>query len=200
MAETTFHQKRLAHRTQFGFAERAVRVRIEDNQGAVEFDQPYDEIPFESRTITEKMMALRGAAIFFAVVAAYNFGSFALSGGADGGLISGAIHVVLAAAAEWGYRRANVSFTVIEATQGVVHIINDQQKDQILAMIGDRRRAVLRVAASEINIENPVDIEVEKFNWLHEHDVITDDEHREKLQALGKLSELGEMPSPKRLH
>lgn len=200
MTETTFEQKRLAHRTSFVFKERLVQVRIEDNQGAVEFDQPYDEISFESRTITEKMMALRGAAIFFAVVSAYNFGGLALSGDLDAGLVTGIIHVTLAVLAEWAYRRANVEFTVVEATQGVLHVINDPQRDDILAMIADRRRAALRIAAAEINIENPVDIEVEKFDWLHEHDVITDEEHREKLQALGKLSHLGEIPTPKRLH
>ncbi|MEM1380189.1 MAG: hypothetical protein AAGH41_06145 [Pseudomonadota bacterium] len=200
MSETVFNQKRLAHRTRYEFRASNVGVKVEDNQAAVAFDQPYEEIPFEQRTFTEKMMALRAAAIFFLVMAAYRvFEGVLLDGGTAAYVIAG-IQVVLAGAAEWGYRRTNVAFTVIDATQGSLFVINDKVGARIMAEITARRRQALRTAAGDINLENPIDFEVEKFKWLLDHDVITQDEHDEKLSALGQLASLDERPDPTRLH
>lgn len=200
MSDHVVTQKRLAHRTRFEFRDGVLGVHAEDNQAAVSFDQPYDEIPFETRSFTEKMMALRAAAIFFLAVAIYNVFSYFALGDAIGALITAGVQAVLAIAAEAGYRRSEVTFTLFDASRGTIFVIDDKSAPDIIARIAERRRAALRRIAGEINLENPIDLEVEKFNWLREHDVITAAEHREKLSALGKLSAANEIPNPKRLH
>ncbi|MEM9837742.1 MAG: hypothetical protein AAF830_01165 [Pseudomonadota bacterium] len=200
MADHVISQKRMAHRTRFEFRDRSVGVHVEDNQAAVSFDQPYEEIPFETRSFTEKMMALRGAAIFLCLFASYQIFSYFLLEANVGALIAAGIQLAIAGLAEFGFRRSNVTFTMIDASRGTIFVIDDKAGPDILARIAERRRAALRSAAGEINFENPIDIEVEKFNWLREHDVITAEEHQQKLSALGKLSAANETPDPKRLH
>ena len=199
-ADAIISQKRLAHRTSFTFGPRKLAVRMEDDRAAVAFEQPYEDIPFETRTFTEKMMALRGAAIFFGLVGCYQGFAYVMLDAGTGALVLSAVQFALAAAAEWGYRRSNVSFTVTDTPGGSIFVIQDRQHDDIMAAISDRRRSVLRSIAGDIDPENPVDFEVEKFTWLRDHAVITEDEFAEKLEALGKLSGRTVPTAPRRLH
>ena len=67
-----------------------------------------------------------------------------------------------------------------------------------LAAIDERRRRAIRRLALDINLDVPVEVEKDKFDWLLENGVITEAEHREKLKALGGLDT--DEGRPRRLH
>jgi hypothetical protein len=82
---------------------------------------------------------------------------------------------------------------------GQITVLNDKQHDRVVSAIEERRRAAIRTEAADIDLDRPVEMEIEKFDWLHRHGVITDEEHREKIDALGALSR-HDVLVPKRLH
>ncbi|MCQ8186034.1 hypothetical protein [Parvularcula maris] len=199
MANPVFEQKRLANRIRMTFGDHALAYRFEDQNAAAEFEQPYADIPFETRVYEEKVGPARAAAIFLLGIAAVGLVGYYFGGPFSVSPVGAAINAGLAGLFEFGYRRSRTSFTVYDAPMGQITVLKDKQHDTINLAIEERRRAAIRSEAVDINLDRPVELELEKYEWLHKHGVITDEEHREKIAALGALQrEDGTVP--KRLH
>jgi hypothetical protein len=199
MEKLVFEQKRLANRIALRFEDHALAYRFEDQNAAAEFEQPYAEIPFETRVYEEKVGPARAAAIFLLGVTVVGLVGYFFGGPLGISPVGALFNLALAGLLEFGYRRSRAEFTVFDAPMGQITILKDRQHDRVLSAIEERRRVAIRTEAVDINLDRPVELEVEKYDWLHKHGVITDEEHREKIDALGALSR-HDGPVPKRLH
>jgi hypothetical protein len=199
MANPVFEQKRLANRIRMTFGDHALAYRFEDQNAAAEFEQPYADIPFETRVYEEKVGPARAAALFMLGYAVVGLIGYYFGGPIAVSPAGVWFELALAGLFEFGYRRSRAEFTVYDAPMGQITVLEDKQHDKIIRAIEERRRAAIRSEAVDINLDRPVEMELEKYEWLHKHGVITDEEHREKIAALGALQrEDGTVP--KRLH
>ena len=69
-----------------------------------------------------------------------------------------------------------VAYSVFETEQGNLFIIQDGEHERIMSTLLSRRRARLKELYGEIDPNNDIELEIEKFQWLKNHDVLTEAE------------------------
>lgn len=78
----------------------------------------------------------------------------------------------------------------------VLRVKQDAQHDDILGEIKARWRARLRELHMQVNPANQPDKEQQKFKWLRENDVLSDDEYRQALAELSAEEPKAMRPAP----
>jgi len=69
-----------------------------------------------------------------------------------------------------------VKYSVFKAEKGTVYVIKDAKHDENINELNSRRKKQLLDWYGEINMENDLQKEINKFNWLSEQKIITKEE------------------------
>ncbi|MEM9234558.1 MAG: hypothetical protein AAGA69_10040 [Pseudomonadota bacterium] len=194
-----FRQKRLANRTSFDFEAETLAVSVEDSSAAVDFKVRYEDIPFEARNVGEKMQPLYGATFFFLFMAALVTIFMAMDLSLWFTSIRPVGFLLLAGLCWFGYQRTNVHFTVYDTPQGSIWIIKDDQHDQIVQLIEERRKDDLRARLFEMESNEMMATE-KALEWLFSNGVITSREYEDRMARLGSMQTDTDQTPPRLLN
>jgi hypothetical protein len=167
-------QKRFAVKHTFTFSEQQLNFAFKDRSGSGDVDVAYADIPKKKSVRIDENSWLRNAGILWCAI-----GVAAL-------LLkwSGVMWLPIGIACLVWYHFSKVRYTILQAEEGSIWVIQDKKHDDILREISDRRNRQLLSWYGEINYENDPQSEIKKFNWLAEQEVLS------KEQADMKIAEV----------
>lgn len=159
------------HDDHFNFA-------YEDKSGSGDADINYADFPKKSSIQIEQNEWIRNVGYLWIALGVFQLG-YALFSEAS---LSGKGFWILAGVAciAWSHV-TKVKYTVFRSGRGNVFVIQDKSHDRIIDEIHTRRKSQLLKWFGEINPDNDLDNEVEKFKWLAEQDVISKEESEQKI-------------------
>ncbi|MEX2963464.1 hypothetical protein [Microbulbifer sp. TYP-18] len=76
---------------------------------------------------------------------------------------------------------AKIKYTIFKSKEGNIFVIQDKFHDKILNEILLRRKAQMLQWYGEVNTENELEKEIEKFKWLGEQEVLSEAEVMQKI-------------------
>lgn len=176
-------QKKLSNKHVFEFGQDYLNFSYKDGSGTGDIDTLYADIPEKTLTRIDNNTWLRNVGyiwIFIGLVEVF----LAISNGRSLNanflwLLGGSAFVAL-------FYITTVVYTVINVNEGGIWIIQDKNThDQILNEIKERKKSQLLAWYGDINLDNTLEQEINKFNWLAHQQVIS----REKADKLIKQVE-----------
>jgi hypothetical protein len=173
-----FVQKKKANKHTFTLHDDYFNFAYEDKSGSGDTDMNYADFPQKSSVQIEQNEWLRnvgylwmGLGVFQIVYAIY---SEAPLSGKGFWILVGLVCVV------WAHF-SKVKYTVFRAERGNIFVIQDKKHDQIIDEINQRRKSQLLKWYGEVNPENELENEIQKFKWLVEQEIISKEEYEQKI-------------------
>jgi hypothetical protein len=183
-----FRQKRSIYKTTLAFGPDRLEYTFSAFNNRQGGSVPYERIPSDWKTICRKNWRAKYFSIAF--MAFGTVGGFAVMSEStpharDGGLTFMATCFVAAAALYILERvfRPDTDFTVIPL-KPEIRILHDEQAEAIAAEIRQRRRDALRRKMLTPDPLNSAAAESNKFRWLHEEDIVSDEEYAQAMATL----------------
>lgn len=174
-------QKKFSNKLTFTFKDDYFNFAIKNKSGTDDFDLNYADIPEKYSTLNEQNEWLRNVGLLWCLLGCYRVGSaiyndYPLSG-TGFWLILGAICLI------W-FACTKVKYTVFKTERGNVLVLKAGNSEQIIAEIKSRKKQQLLKWYGEINLENSIEKEKEKFYWLANNHIISQVEAEEKIAQL----------------
>lgn len=94
------------------------------------------------------------------------------------------IWLVLGIGCLLAYRWRRISYSIFDAPKGRLLVIRDAKHDEIVAEIVARRRACYRSRYAEVDPATSRETEERRFAWLHEHELISDEEYAAAMKQI----------------
>ena len=173
-------QKRFSTRTSFTFEDDGATYEIRDGSGGTTFRADYEDISFETSFFEERNLWLRNAGYLWIAIGVLGM----ILRFADTGRPVPPIWLYIGIGCVVAYYWRRSSYTVFDAPKGRIHVIRDQKHDAIVDEIVKRRRACYRSRYATVDPTNSPELEERRFAWLHEHDIISDEEHAAALKQI----------------
>lgn len=166
-------QKKWFNRCRYTFEDERFTCAMGDGHSSCTFAVNYADLPMDSMAMEERQPWLRHAAMLCALFATILLGvgffievpEFLAITLALTGLICSVAH-----------RFFVTRFTAMKTDAGLITIICDDQHDDILKEMMERRRKQLLLWYGEIDYTNDPGEEIRKFHWLKSQGVIGEDE------------------------
>lgn len=173
------NQKSWSNKTKFQFKEDKLSFTIKDSNGSHSFSINYGSIPLDDqRELEEKNSWFRNVGILWLLVGGVQtFLRFSESGNLTISMWS-----ILGAICFAAFLCAKTKYTILRTESGNILIIQNKQHDQILNKITKRRKEQLLVWYGEINYNNDPNDEMNKFLWLKNQNLISE-EHFKDVKA-----------------
>ncbi|WP_028865368.1 hypothetical protein [Psychromonas aquimarina] len=171
-------QKKLSNLHTFTFSDNHFNFAFKDNSGSDDFDLNYADFPDKSSISIEQNEWLRNVGVVWCLLGCYRIGTAIYS---DLSLSGTAFWLFIGLICLVWFAFTKVKYSVYKTEQGRIFIINDKKHDEIISEIKERKKAQLLKWYGEINLENELEDEVHKFNWLAKQNVISQQEADEKI-------------------
>lgn len=173
-------QKKFSTRTSFSFEDDGITYEIRDASGTTSFRSDYEDVSFETSFFEERNVWFRNVGyVWLALGAFWSWLRFQ----SDRTFIP-SIWLFLGIAFLIAYRVRRKAFTIFDAPKGRILILRNAQHDEIVGQLVTRRRACLRSRYATIQPDNDPEAEARRFDWLHEHEIISDAEHAAALNQI----------------
>ena len=165
-------QRKFTNQSIFDFGDESLKFTTKDKSGRYSFSVNYASIPTDAIEFEERNMWYRnvGAAWLLIGVLMMTFRYL------EEGVIRGSMWVTFGFVFLIIYWVAKTSYTIIETERGKIFIIKDKKYDAVLNEIYSRRNGQLFSWYGAIDYENDPTNEINKFYWLVQQDVISQDE------------------------
>ena len=174
-------QKKQSNRHTFTFNDDYFNFAFKDKTGADDFDLNYADFPDKSSTTIEQNDWLRNVGLIWCLLGTYNVGTALYNGSPLSGtafwLFIGLVCLVI-------FAFTKVKYSVYKTEYGRIFVIKDKKHDTIISEITDRKKTQLIKWYGDINLENKLDDEINKFNWLVKQKAISQEE------ADGKIAQV----------
>jgi len=171
-------QKRFSNNHSFTFNEDTLNFAFKDKSGSDDFDLQYADFPEKSSISIEQNEWLRNVGFLWCLLGAYRMGTAVYN---DLSLSGTGFWFFLGIICLIWFACTKVKYSVFKTEAGNVFVINDSNHDKIISEINKRKKAQLLKWYGDINIENELESEVNKFKWLADQNVITKNEAEEKI-------------------
>ena len=168
-------QKKLNNTHTFRFEDEFINFAYKDKSGSGDFDLYYADFPEKSSITIEQNEWLRNVGILWGLLGCYDIASDIYSGSSLSVFWLGLGLICLVC-----FFLTKVKYSVFKTEQGNAFIIKDSKHENIISEIDKRKKAQLLMWYGEINLENELDNELKKFDWLVQKNVITQSEAAEK--------------------
>ncbi len=191
-------QKKWSNQHTFTFGNDALNFAYKDKSGSGDVDIPYGEIPKKSSIRIEQNTWLRNVGYIWCVLGVIQIG-LALVGGKP--LSGTGFWLMLGAGClAWSYF-TKVKYTVFQAPNGSLFVIQDDKThDKIIEELMSRRKLQMRAWYDHIDGNKSVEIELAKFKWLQEQDVLTKEEATQRISQVHAEYGVTTPPSPRTLN
>ena len=158
----------------------------QEKSGSGDHDINYAHLPEKKSIKIEQNEWLRNVGYLWCVIGLIQLGYTFASGSSLSG--KGFWLIVGLGCLAWSIYSA-VKYTVYSSDQGNVFIIHDAKHDQIIEELQKRKKKQLFDWYAQINPDNSLENEINKFKWLVEQDVITKEESEKKIAQVEQLSQ-----------
>lgn len=188
-----FVQKKKSNKHTFTLYDDYFNFAYEDKSGSGDTDMNYADFPQKSSVQIEQNEWLRNVGYLWMALGVFQLGYAIYSDTSLSGkgfwIVVGTVCVI------WAYL-SKVKYTVFRSERGNIFVIQDKNHDQIIKELHARKRSQLLRWYGDVNPENDLENEIQKFKWLVEQDVITKEESDQKIaQAEFLKKESLDMPS-----
>ncbi len=182
--DESFSQSASGMTLNFVFRSDSLRYRITAWDGSREFDVPYENVDptilssftFPNHPYTSQIYARVIIAIALALIVSYNTDAFRFIS-----ILSAIVFIVTASICESG--RFAITLTMLTPTPPPpgsanlpVQIMEGKAHDLILSTFGSRWRQHLKTHYGEVDHENDPKVEARRLAWLHEKNIISEEE------------------------
>ncbi|KAF7783520.1 hypothetical protein PRUB_a3308 [Pseudoalteromonas rubra] len=179
-------QKKKSNKHTFTFHDDYFNFAYEDKSGSGDTDFNYADFPQKSSIQIEKNEWLSNVGYIWCALGVFQMGYAIYSGASLSGkgfwLVVGLICVI------WAYF-STVKYTVFKTNNGNIFIIQDKKHDEIITELNSRRKTQLLSWYGDINLENGLDQEKDKFRWLAEQGVLSKEESEKRIAQAELLNE-----------
>jgi len=171
-------QKKRSHKHTFVFGDSSFNFAYDDKSGSGDFDINYANVPDKSSISIEQNEWLKNVGYLWCAIGAFQIGYAIFTESSLSG--KGFWIVVGLACLAWAYF-SKVKYSVFNTEQGNIFITHGARHDEIIREIESRRKLQRLEWYGEINMDNDLKIEIQKFNWLKEKGVISEEEAEQKI-------------------
>lgn len=173
-----FVQKKKANKHTFTLHDDYFNFAYEDRSGSGDTDMNYADFPQKSSVQIEQNDWLRNVGYLWIALGVFQLGYAIYSDASLSGkgfwILVGSVCVI------WAYF-SKVKYTVFGAERSNIFVIQDKNHDQIIDELNKRRKSQLLQWYGEVNPENDLENEIQKFKWLVEQEVISKEESEQKI-------------------
>ncbi|WP_153913029.1 hypothetical protein [Shewanella sp. TC10] len=174
-------QKKFSTVHTFTFNDEVVNFAFKDKSGSADIDVEYGTFPKKSSVSIEQNEWVRNVGVLWIIIGCLGVVRAYYS---DLPLLSNSFWLVLGIVCMIWFFASKVTFSVFKSEQGNVFIIQDKKHDTIIEEIFKRKKAQLLRWYGDINLDNELENEINKFRWLADQQVITTTEAEEKIAQL----------------
>jgi hypothetical protein len=171
-------QKKKSNKHTFTFKDDYFNFAYEDKSGSGDTDINYADFPQKSSVNIEQNEWLRNVGYLWLMLGIFQLGYAIYSNAPLSGkgfwILLGLICLV------WAHF-SKVKYSVYQAKDGNIFIIQDKKHDEIVNELNSRKKKQLLDWYGEVDPENDLENEVSKFKWLAEQNVITKEESEKKI-------------------
>lgn len=172
-------QRKFSHHHTFTFETDSIHFAFRDKSGSDDINIPYIEFPLKPSTRIEQNLWLRNVGALWCALGVVQI-AFALS--IDKPLTGTGFWLLMGLGCLLVAHFTKVTFSVFSTRSGSIWVIQDAKNhDRIIDELRSRRKNQLLALLGEINLENGLDKEVEKFKWLVEQQVLTHEEAEQRI-------------------
>ena len=190
-------QKKGSNKHTFRFEDGYFNFAYEDKTGSGDVDMKYAEFPNKAIVKIDRNEWLKSVGYIWCAIGVFQLGyamySEASLTGKGFWLMVGAICLVLA-------YFSTVKYSVYQADEGNIFVIQDKVHDKIVDELNNRKRKQLFDWYGEVNPENSLETEIEKFKWLVDQNVISKEESEKKIAQAELIHNDNPDPSSERLN
>ena len=173
-------QRRLSTKNTFTFNDESLNFSLKDKSGSDDLDINYAAFPEKSSTLIEQNEWLRNVGILWCLLGCYNVGT-AISNGFSLSLSGNAFWLVIGLICLGTFALTKTKYSVFKTEAGKISVIKNKSHDIILSEIYARKKIQLLKWYGDINLENELENEINKFNWLVEQKIMSKVEAEEKI-------------------
>ncbi len=184
-------QNKRSNKHSFTFSDDFFNFAMENKSGSDDVDLNYADMPKKRSIKIEQNEWLRNVGYLWCALGSFQLLYAAYLGDSLSGrgfwLMVGFVCLI------WAHF-SKVKYTIFKAERGTVYVIHDKNHDIIIDEIATRKKSQLLTWYGDVNLENDLESEINKFKWLAEQNVITKEESEKKIaQAeLMNASNIGE--------
>ena len=171
-------QKKRSNKHTFVFRDNHFNFAYKDKSGSGDSDLQYGALPKKTSIQIEQNEWIRNVGYLWCVIGVFQLGRAIYSQAALAG--TGFWLVMGLACLAW-YFFTKIRYTVFKSDQGNVFVIHEKNHDKIIEELKSRRKSQLLVWYGDVNPENELAREIDKFKWLVEQEVITKEESENKI-------------------
>lgn len=173
-----FVQKKKSNKHTFKLYDDYFNFAYEDKSGSGETDFNYADFPQKSSVQIEQNEWLRNVGYLWVALGVFQIAYAYFS---DPTQFSRSFWILLGAGCVLWAHFSKVKYTVFRSEQGNVFVIQDKQHDQIIEELNRRRKSQLLQWYGEVNPENDLEKEIQKFNWLVDQKIMSKEESEQKI-------------------
>jgi hypothetical protein len=182
-------QKKSSNQTIFEFGEDKLKYSLKGTSGKKIFSTDYGAISDEDfDEFEEKNEWFRNVGILWVLIGVFQIANRLM----ESGSFSGSMWLTLGIICLITYRYKTTSYTIVDAETGRIFIIKDAQHSKILDEISSRRKKQWKIWYGSVNYENDSQNELNKFQWLLDKKVISEDEFKTVKLEIGKEVKVSE--------
>lgn len=178
LVQMEFVQKKRSTKHVFTLYDHYFNFAYEDRSGSSDGDIHYADFPQKSSIQIEQNEWLRNVGYLWMALGALQFGYAIYS---DASLSGKGVWIVLGIACIVWSNYSKIKYTVFRSGRSNIFVIQDKQHDQIIEEINARRKSQLLQWFGDVNPENDLDNEIQKFQWLAEQGVLSQEESENKI-------------------
>ena len=173
-----FRQKRFTNKTNFELREHDFTFAIEEKGGSSEAILEYADLPFETTSLVERNVLFANLGGLWLLLGVYQVGEAFMDDRLWIGRLTWVFSGIACLAFYWF---SATKWTVFSGENSTIYVLKDAQHDAIIAELEARRKNQLLSWYGEVNPENEIEQEINKFHWLRNHDLISEEEAEAKI-------------------
>ncbi len=174
-------QKKSKNKFTFSFGQETFNYAYEGSAGKGDIDIYYGNLPKKCSESIEQNEWLRNVGFLWIVIGVFQsaYGSFT-----KGTFYLDPMWLLIGGGCLAWAIMSKVTYTIYRVEEGNILIIQDKQHDIIVNELLKRRKEQLLSWYADINMENELASEINKFKWLAEQEVLSEDESKQKIEEV----------------
>ena len=169
-------QKSFSNKTKFDFGGESLKFTVKDKSGSQSFSIDYGSIPGDHGEMEERNLWYRNVGGVWVLLGAF----LVVSRYLETGEFRNSIWLVIGLICLMAYKVVKTLYTTIDTEKGRLFVIKNKQHDEIINEIDSRRKGQWLSWYGSLDFENDPDNEINKFQWLLDRKVITEEEFHDK--------------------
>lgn len=171
-------QKKKTNKHTFTFHDDHFNFAYEDKSGSGDTDMNYMDFPQKSSVQIEQNEWLRNVGYLWIALGVFQLGYAIYS---EVSLSGKGFWILIGLACVIWAHFSKVKYSVFRAERGNIFVIQDKSHDRIIDELNGRRKSQLLRWYGEVNPENDLESEIQKFKWLVDQEIISKEESEKKI-------------------